>query len=157
MHVQAEGVVAPDDVAEQLVVAAVVRRVDDPLVLPVGPRVRPGRGKTDPERVRERFELHTPLRHRRRDVGERLEPPGLDLDLGGDQLADEVRLEHGPLRRRLQLLEAVDEVERRRLEQRELLLDRNGEVGAALEPLACSVEELGVAQPLLVTHRREGR
>ena len=38
VDVQAEGVVPPDDVAQELVVAAVVRRVDDPLVLPAAPR-----------------------------------------------------------------------------------------------------------------------
>ena len=59
-----------------------------------------------------------------------------------------------PLRRRLHLLEPVDEPERRRVEQRELLLDRDGEVGAALEALARRGEQLLVADPLLVTHAR---
>jgi hypothetical protein len=54
------------------------------------------------------------------------------------------------------VLEAVDEAERGRIEQRELLLDGDREVCPALEPLARSVEELGVAKPLLVTHRRQG-
>ena len=54
VHVEAEAVVAPDDVPEDLVVAAVVRRVDDPLVLPAGStgacRSRPS---ATPERVGE--------------------------------------------------------------------------------------------------------
>jgi len=43
VDVQPEGVVAPHDVAQQLVVAAVVGRVDDPLVLPAAPGMG-GRG-----------------------------------------------------------------------------------------------------------------
>ena len=66
VHVQAEGVVAPHDVAEQLVVAAVVRRVDDPLVLPAAPRVRAGGAEREPELARERPELRAALGHRRR-------------------------------------------------------------------------------------------
>ena len=68
------------------------------------------------------------------DLRERRAAPRLDLDLGGDQLADEVRLEHGAQRSRLHVLEPVDEAERRRIEQRELLLDGDGEVGAASKP-----------------------
>ena len=131
VDVEAERVVAPDDVAEQLVVPAVVRRVDDPLLLPRRPRMRAGRAERDPERIDERLQLRPALGHRRGNLGEALAAPGLDLDLGRDQLADEVRLERRPLRRRLHLLEPVDEVERRRIEQRELLLDRDREVGAA--------------------------
>src|SRR6187401_2511824 len=37
VDVQPEGVVAPHDVAQELVVPTVVRRVDDPLRLPVRP------------------------------------------------------------------------------------------------------------------------
>src|SRR6478752_7536596 len=48
VDVLAERVVAPDDIAEHLVVEAVVRRVDDPLLLPRAPRVRAGRGEGDP-------------------------------------------------------------------------------------------------------------
>ena len=128
VRVDAERVVAPDDVAEDLVVAAVVRRVDDPLVAPARPRVRPGARERDPERLDERGELGAPLGHRRRDVGERRLLARLHLDLGRDQLADEVRLERRVPRRRLDLLEPVDEVERLGVEQRELLLDRDGEV-----------------------------
>ena len=48
VDVEAERVVAPDDVAEELVVAAVVRRVDDPLLLPRAPRMRSCRGEPIP-------------------------------------------------------------------------------------------------------------
>ena len=99
VDVEPEGVVAPDDVAEQLVVAAVVRRVDDPLVLPVGPGMRSRRGEPDPERLDEGVQLRAALRHRGGDLGEGLAAAGLDLDLRGDQLADEVRLERRPLAR----------------------------------------------------------
>ena len=65
------------------------------------------------------------LERRGRRLGERLAAAGADLDLGGDQLADEVRLELGAAGRGLQLLEAVDEPERHRVEDGELLLDRD--------------------------------
>ena len=94
--VEPERVVAPDDVAQELVVPAVVRRVDDPLVTPARPRVRAGRAEREPERIDERGQLGAALRERRRDVGERRLLARLDLDLGGDQLADEVRLERRP-------------------------------------------------------------
>ena len=95
MDVEPERVVAPDDVLEQLVVARVVRRVDDALVAPVRPGMRAGRAQRQPERLDERGELRAPLGHRGRHVGEGLAPPRLDLHLRGDQLADEVRLELG--------------------------------------------------------------
>ena len=133
VDVEAEGVVPPGDVAEQLVVAAVVRRVDDPLVLPAAPRMRAGCAEREAELARDRCELRAALH----DLGRRLGEVGAlaraDLGLGGDQLADEVRLERRSLRRRLDLLEAVREVERLVVEQGELLFDRNGEVGAVLE------------------------
>ena len=99
VDVEAEGVVPPDDVAEQLVVPAVVRRVDDPLLLPRAPRVRAGRAERDPEPVRELGQLGAPLAQRLRRLGEALAAAGLDLDLGRDQLADEMRLELGAARR----------------------------------------------------------
>ena len=142
VDVEPEAVVAPDDVAEDLVVPPVVRRVDDPLLLPRRPGVRAGRAERQLQRLDERLELGAPLHERGRDLGEGLAAPGLHLDLGGDQLADEVRLERRPLGRRLDLLEAVDEVEARRVEERELLLDRDGEVGALVECLAGVAEEL---------------
>ena len=61
-----------------------------------------------------------------------------------------------PCGRGLDLLEPVDEPERRRVEQRELLLDGDGEVRAAVERVARRAEQLVVRQPLLVTHSLEG-
>ena len=70
VHVQAERVVAPDDVAEELVVPAVVRRVDDALVLPAAPRVRAGRAERELLLAGERVELRAPLLHRRGRLAE---------------------------------------------------------------------------------------
>ena len=61
VHVQPERVVAPDDVAQVLVVAAVVRRVDDALLLPRAPRVRARRRERDAERIDERAQLRAAL------------------------------------------------------------------------------------------------
>ena len=136
VHVQAEGVVAPDDVAQQLVVSAVVRRVDDALLLPVGPRVRARRAEQETHRLGERPELRAALRHRGGHIGERFLATRPDLDLRGDELADQMLLERRSARRRLEVLEAVRQVQRLRVEDRELLLDRDREVGRRLEPSA---------------------
>src|SRR6185503_3934875 len=133
VDVLAEGIVAPDDVAEHLVVEAVVRRVDDPLLLPRAPRVRAGRGEGDSPRLDELPELLPALAEERSRVGEGVAAAGADLDLRRNQLADEMRLELGSPRRFLELLEAVDEAERLRVDQRELLLDGDREIGHGLE------------------------
>ena len=96
VDVEAEAVVAPDDVAQDLVVAAVVRRVDDPLLLPGAPRVRAGRCERDAGLVGELVQLLAPLADSRRHLVEGVAAAGADLDLGGDQLADEVLLERRP-------------------------------------------------------------
>src|SRR5581483_7740514 len=132
VDVEAEGVVAPDDIAEDVVVAPVVRRVDDPLVLPSGPGVGAGGAELEPELAREGLELPAPSRHTRRRLGEVRALPRPHLRLRGDQLPDQVVVDLGAGGRGLQLLEPVDEVERLRVEQRELLLDGDGEVGAVL-------------------------
>ena len=93
VDVQPEGVVAPDDVPEQLVVPPVVRRVDDPLLLPVRPRMRARGAEEKPHRLDERLELSAALGHHPGDVRERLAAPRPHLDLGRDQLADEMLLE----------------------------------------------------------------
>jgi hypothetical protein len=64
-----------------------------------------------------------------------------------------VRLELGSLRRLLQLLESVDEFERVRVQERELLLDRDREIGHRLERLARQRKHFLVADPLLLAHR----
>ncbi len=152
MDVQPERVVAPDDVAQQLVVAPVVRRVDDPLLLPVRPRMRSRRAEEQTHRLDERPQLRAALRQRGGDIGERLLPAGADLHLRGDELAHEMGLERGPAGGGLDLLEAVREVERVGIEQRELLLDRDREVGRGLELRARLRDQLVRGEALFVTH-----
>ena len=156
VHVQPEGVVAPDDVAEQLVVAAVVRRVDDPLVLPAAPRVR-RRSRRARSATRARRECSCARRSAiaARCLGEALAAARPHLDLGRDQLTDDVRREVGLDRRGVQLLEPVGQLERLRIEQRELLLDRDGQVGAGVERLTRLREELLPRDALFLAHRRE--
>ena len=116
--------------------------------------MRAGGAERDPVRLGERPELLPPLPDQRRGVGERVAAPGADLDLGGDQLTDEMRLELRPQRRLLQLLEAVHEAERFGIEERELLLDGDGEVGHGVERLARAREHLLVAELKPVAHAR---
>jgi len=90
---------------------------------------------------------------RRCGFHERLAAARLGLGLRGDQLADEVRVELGAGGRGLQILEAVDEVARLRVEKRELLLDREREVLRRLELLPGLPEHLRRSELLLVAHR----
>ena len=76
--------------------------------------------KRDSERIDDGLQLRPALGHCSRDVGKRLAAPGLDLDLRRDQLSDDMRLERRSLRGGLHLLEAVDEAQRRRIEEGEL-------------------------------------
>jgi hypothetical protein len=55
----------------------------------------------------------------------------------------------------LQLLEAVRQLERLGVEKRELLLDGEGEVGAAVERVPCVRQQLLPRDALLVTHCAE--
>ena len=87
-----------------------------------------GRAERDPERLGELVQLRAPLAHPGGRFGEVLAAARSNLDLRRDQLADEVLLERGSLRGRLQLLEAVRQLERLWIEDRELLLDRDREV-----------------------------
>ena len=152
MNVEAERVVLPHDVAEELVVAPVVRRVDDSLVFPVRPRVGAGGAECEAERLDERDQLVTAVGDQPRHIRERLDLAGLDLGLGGNQLSGEVPLGFGAGRGRLDVFEAVDEVERDRIEQRELFLDGHGEIGGLLEALTGVSEELICWNALLVAH-----
>ena len=65
-----------------------------------------------------------------------------------------MRLESRPSRGLLQLLEAVDEAERLRVEERELLLDGDREIGHRVERLARVREHLLVAELLLLAHAK---
>ena len=106
----------------------------------------------DPERLCERRELAAPFADPGRRLGERLAAPRADLDLGGDQLADDVLLDLGAFRGGLQLLEAVVQLERDRVEDGELLLDGQREVGAGVVPLARLHEQLLPGDGLRFTH-----
>ena len=128
MHMEAERVVPPDDVAQELVAQAVVGRVDDSLFLPGAPGVRPGGAEGDSELLGERGQLRASLGQSNGDLGEGVATARADFDLGCDQLADEVLFELRPLGGRLQLLEAIRERQRLRVEDRELLLDGDGEI-----------------------------
>ena len=67
-------------------------------------------------------------------------------------LADEMLVELRPGGRRLELLEAVRELERLRIQERELLLDRDGEVGPRVEGLAGEADLLVGRELLRVPH-----
>jgi len=84
VDVDPEAVVAPDHVAEDLVVPPVVRGVDDPLVLPAAPRMGADRGEPEAELRGERAELLAPLDHALGRLAEVLAAAGPDLDLRGD-------------------------------------------------------------------------
>ena len=152
MHVQAEGVVAPDDITEDLVVAAVVGCVDDPLVLPAAPRMRPRAAERDLQFTRDAVNLAAPLLHRCGRLAEVLTPPGPHLDLRRDQLADDVRCEIRLERRRVDLFEAIREREGVRIEECELLFDGEREVGAGVEVVAALRDQLLPGDALLVAH-----
>jgi hypothetical protein len=152
VNVQPEGVVAPHDVAQELVVAPVVRGIDDPLRLPVRPRVRARRSEEQAHRLDERAELGAALGHRAGDVGERLLAPRPDLHLGGDELAHEMWLDRRPAGGGMDVLEAIRQVERALIEQRELLFDGDREVRRGLELLPRLRDQLVGGESLLVTH-----
>ncbi len=116
--------------------------------------VRDG-GQADADAVGERAQLCAPLAELLGRLGERLAAAGAHLGLRGDQLADEMRLDLRAPRRVLQVLEAVDELEGRRVEQRELLLDGEREVRRRLEGRARRREQLLVADLLLLAHARK--
>src|SRR5256885_439782 len=147
-----EAVVAPDDVPENLVVAPVVRRVDDALVLPAAPRMRSRGGQRDVEAVGQLCELRPARRHPFGGLSEARTASCLDLDLGGDQLADEMLVEVAACGCGLELLEAVRELERVGVEQGELLLDRDREVLPVVECLAGEPDLLFRGQTLRVAH-----
>ena len=114
----------------------------------------PGCAEHEPHRLDQRPQLRPTLGDRGRNVRERLLLARSDLDLGGDELADEVFLERGAVRGRLDVLEAVREVEGFRIEDRELLLDGDGEVRCRLELRARLRYQLVRGEALLVSHGR---
>src|SRR5207248_4854800 len=114
--------------------------------------VRAGAAAREPVLARERLQHGAAVAHLRRRLAEGLATAGTHLDLGRDQLPDQMRLELRPLRRRLDVLEAVDERERLRVEQRELLLDREREIRPAVVRLARRRQQLVVADLLFLAH-----
>ena len=96
--------------------------------------------------------LAAPLLHRDCRLAEVLAAAGSHLDLRRDQLADDVRGEIGLERRCIDLLEAIRQRQRLRVEQRELLFDGEGEVGAGLEVVAALRDQLLPGDALLVAH-----
>src|SRR5919198_1673759 len=129
-----------------------MRRVDDPLVLPRAPGMRPSRAESDVEATGELEELTPPLGHGCGGLGKVFAATGADLDLGRDQLAHEMAFEVRALRGVEELLEAIDEAMRTRIEDRKLLLDRDGEIDAVVEALAGKADLLFGAEPLRLTH-----
>ena len=154
VDMETERVVAPHDVAQQLVVAPVVGRVDDPLLLPRAPGVGARRAESDVHPVAELEQLQAPFGHACRRFGKALAAAGLHLDLRGDQLSGQVVAELAAPSGGIDLLEAIDHAERGRIEHGELLLDGKREVLALLELRAGERDLLVGAEALLVTHRR---
>ncbi len=114
--------------------------------------MRPDRAEREAERFGELRDLAPALGDARRDLDERVAAARAHLDLGRDQLTDEVRLEIGAAGSGLQILEAVDETERDRVEDRELLLDGDGEIVGRLVPFACLEEQFLPGDVLRFTH-----
>ena len=128
--VEAPGVVALGDVAEVALEAAVMGRVDDLLVEVARPRVGAGRGQAEAVALRQREQPGAVLALERCRIGEGLAAARADLDLGGDQLAGGRDGEHLVLLGRvIELLEAVLELERLGVDDRELLFEPDREVG----------------------------
>src|SRR3954447_10059506 len=152
VRMDAEAVVPPDDVLENLAVATVVRRVDDALLLPAAPGMRARAAETDSELVGQLPELHAASRDQFGRLREVCAPPCLHLDLRSDQLTDEVLVELGAAGACFQLLESIRELERVGIEQGELLLDRDREVFSFVERLASRVDLLVRGQLLRIPH-----
>ena len=102
---------------------------------------RSPRGRHRP--LGELVELLPALAKERRGLLEGVAAAGADLHLGGDQFADEVLLERRPLHGRLQVLEAVGQIERLGIKNGELLLDRDREVLRGLELLTREAKQFG--------------
>jgi hypothetical protein len=141
VDVQGERVVAPRHPLQSLDHPAVVLGVDVELLAVVRPRVRAG----GPERhASAAGEREQPLAHvalARERVREVLAASGADLDLAADQLAGDRLGQHAVLGRGgvAQLLEARDQVERVGVQERELLLEPDREIGGGREGLRGAV------------------
>ena len=137
VDVQRERVVAPRDVPQAVDHAAVVLGVDVALLAVVGPRVGAGRAQRHPARLGEGEEPVARVALAAQRVVDVLAAARADLDLAGDELAGDRLGEHrvvggGEV---AQLLEARHEVQRRGVEDGELLLEADGGVGRGGEEL----------------------
>ena len=137
VDVQPERVVAPDDVAEELVVPPVVRRVDDPLVLPAAPRMRAGGAERDAHRLDERLRAARAARPSAAAASAKSRS-GRSCTSTSDAISSPTRCSSSgvPAAAACSSSKRLTSVERLRVEQRELLLDRDREVRARLERLA---------------------
>jgi hypothetical protein len=142
VHVQAESVVAPRHVLQALLDAAVVLGVDDRLLAIISPGVGAGRRQRRFVPARQAEEALTALALTGQGIGKRGAGAGDDLDLRGDQLArDRLGQQLVVLDRAVsQLLKAWGQLERRGIEDRELLLQADRKVPGLCERLDCLVE-----------------
>ena len=146
VHVEAPGVVSLGHPPEVALEPLVVRGVDDLLVAVVGPRVRAGRTEQDPEPVGETEERRATLLLEVDRLGHGLGPARADLDLGGDQLpGDRIPERRFVLGCSAEFFVAIDQIEGIGVEDRELLLEADGEVGRVLESLSgnSEIERIG--------------
>ncbi len=159
VDVQREGVIAPRHVLEPLLDPAVMVGLDDVLLAVIGPGmgsrcaeshvVVGGQGEQPPAAV--------PLGGN--GLLERLPASRADLDLRGDQLLGD-RLGEDRLFRDCsvaELLELLHQSEVGGVEQRELLLDPDREVGRVLEGRARGFEVEGAAPMVSRSDRSRGR
>ena len=136
VHVKAEGVVAPGHVLQPLLHPAIVLGVDDLLLLPRAPGVGAGGGQQGPLLAGHAEQASPGLALSCEGVSQVLAPPRPDLDLRPDQLAGHRLGQHGiALGRVPQLVEALRQRQRVRVEDPELLLDADRVVGRGLEDL----------------------
>jgi hypothetical protein len=158
VDVQAPGVVALRHPAELLAQQLVVLGVDDPLLEVVGPGVGAHGGQAQPLRLGEGEESPAVLALHALGLREGLAAARADLYLGVDQLAAHGIGEHLVVLARLEeLLEAVLELQRRRVDDCELLLQPDREVGRLFESGADPVEVQAVILRLGVVHVGQGQ
>ena len=159
MNMEAPGVVPLCHPAQVALEPAVMLGLDDVLVQIVGPGMGAHRSQGQSHLVGDPEQPLAPRALPSRGVGEGLAPPRTDLDLGVDQFAldrvGELRIAQAGL---LHLLEPMLEIEDGGVQDRELLLDPDREVGRGLEQPANLVEVKPVVLWLRIRgHRRRVR
>ena len=162
VDVHREGVVAPRDVLQPVDHAPVVLGVDVALLAVVGPRVGAGRAERDAALGGEREQpaAVVALARRTRRRGPRRGPSGSRSPRRSARRRASRQHRVGRRRRVAQLLEARHHVERRRVEDRELLLEADRAVRATPRRTRCGAVESRCASTLRSgrsTARRAGR